>query len=105
LISGAPHGFSRGMPRARIYRQGRPAGQSGKARADRWILEPEPAEAPRPDPLMGWVGSGDTARQVQLSFASREAAEAYAVREGLTVEVVPDPPRRLILQSYSENFR
>jgi hypothetical protein len=54
---------------------------------------------------MGWVGSGDTARQVQLSFASREAAEAYAVREGLTVEVVPDPPRRLILQSYSENFR
>lgn len=62
-------------------------------------------QAKRPDPLMGWAGSGDTEQQVRLSFPSLEAAQAYAAREGLDAEVVPPAPRRLILQSYAENFR
>ena len=33
--------------------------QSGKARTDQWILDFVPAEAKKPDPLMGWAGSGD----------------------------------------------
>ena len=93
------------MEKARIFQQGTPATQSGRARALSWILEHEPKEAKRPDALMGWAGSGDTGQQVRLSFPSLEAALAYAAREGLEPEVVPAPPRRLILQSYSENFR
>ena len=32
----------------------------GPCRTDRWVLEYEPAEAQRPDPLTGWAGSSDT---------------------------------------------
>jgi hypothetical protein len=57
------------MP-ARIYQRPKNAMQSGKARIADW-LEFAPAEAKRPDPLMGWAGSGDTQQQVVLKFASR----------------------------------
>jgi hypothetical protein len=93
------------MPKARIYQQGNRPTQSGKARSDIWILEPEPSEARRPDPLMGWAGGGETEQQVRLSFPTLEAATAYADRQGLEAEIVPPAPRRLILQSYAENFR
>ncbi len=93
------------MPNARIFQHGTTASQSGKARAGQWVLEHEPIEAKRPDPLMGWAGSGDTEQQVRLSFPTLEAALAYAKREGLEPLVVPPAPRRLILQSYAENFR
>jgi hypothetical protein len=93
------------MRKARLYQRGTRATQSGKARQDAWILEPEATEARRADPLMGWVGGGDTETQVRLSFSTLEAAQAYAAREGFEVEVVPPAPRRLILQSYAENFR
>lgn len=93
------------MRKARLYQQGTRATQSGKARADNWVLEPEPIEARRADPLMGWVGSGDTETQVRLTFPTLEAAQAYAAREGLEAQVVPAPQKRLILQSYAENFR
>ena len=93
------------MRKARLYQQGARATQSGKARADLWVLEPEPTEARRADPLMGWVGSGDTETQVRLTFPTLEAAQAYAAREGLETQVVPAPQKRLILQSYAENFR
>lgn len=93
------------MPKARIYQQGTRATQSGKARKDAWILEREATVARRADPLMGWVGGGETATQVRLTFPTLEAARAYAERQGLTAEVVPAPQGRLILQSYAENFR
>jgi len=93
------------MSSARIFQQGTPATQSGKARSQLWVLENEPVEAKRPDPLMGWAGSGDTDQQVRLTFPSKEAAVAYAERQGLSYTVVPPAPRRLILQSYADNFR
>lgn len=93
------------MPKARIYQQGAPATQSGRARSLTWVLEPEPTEASRPDPLMGWAGSGDTEQQIRLSFPTLEAAQAYAARQGLDADVVPPAPHRMILQSYAENFR
>ena len=79
--------------------------QSGKAHSQNWVLEHEPAEPKRPDPLMGWAGSGDTDQQVRLYFPSLDAALAYAKREGLQASVVPAAKPRLILQSYAENFR
>ena len=90
---------------ARIYQRPKNAMQSGRALTDQWILEFERSEAQRPDPLMGWAGSGDTQAQVTLSFASREEAEAYADRYGIPARVIPTPPRRLKLQAYADNFR
>ena len=93
------------MAIARIYQRPKNAMQSGRYRTDRWILEFEPGEAKRPDPLTGWAGSGDTKEQVHLGFATVEAAQAYAEKVGLAYSVVPTPARTLKLQSYADNFR
>ena len=79
--------------------------QSGKARTQEWVLEFEQSEARRPDPLMGWTGSGDTQAQVSLTFESCEAAQAYADRHGITARVHASPTKVLKLQAYADNFR
>ncbi len=95
---------SRPMP-ARIYQRPKNAMQSGKARIGEWLLEFDPAEAKRPDPVMGWAGSGDTQSQVTLKFASQADAQAYAEKHGISAVVHPTPPRRLKIQAYADNFR
>lgn len=90
---------------ARIYRPAPNAMQSGKGKSKQWILVFEP-EVPRTiDPLMGYTSSTDTRQQLRLSFATLEAAEAYAQRNGIpyTVQPVHVPtPKRV---SYPDNFR
>lgn len=90
---------------ARIYQRPKNAMQSGKARTSDWLLEFEASEAKRPDPLMGWAGSGDTQAQVVLKFETAEEARAYAARYGIEAHVIPTPVRKLKLQSYADNFR
>ncbi|WP_338466378.1 ETC complex I subunit [Novosphingobium sp. ZN18A2] len=90
---------------ARIYQRPKNAMQSGKARTSDWLLEFEPAEAKRPDPLMGWAGSGDMKQQVLLKFGSCDEAKAYADRYGIEAHIQPTPPRRLKIQAYADNFR
>lgn len=90
---------------ARIFQLPKNAMQSGRARLDQWILEFAPAQARRPDPLMGWTGSGDTQGQVQLRFASQAEAQAYAEKQGIDARVHATPPHRLRLQAYADNFR
>jgi hypothetical protein len=90
---------------ARLYQRPKSAMQSGRARTGEWLLEIERDEAQRPDPLTGWPGSGATETQVQLRFATREAALDYAKAQGMAVEIVPLGPRHLKLQAYADNFR
>jgi hypothetical protein len=90
---------------ARIYQRPKNPMQSGKALIDQWILEFEQSEARKPDPLMGWAGSGDTQAQVQLFFPTCEEAQAYAERYGIAARVYPTPPRKLKIQAYADNFR
>ncbi|GAA0736004.1 ETC complex I subunit [Sphingomonas japonica] len=93
------------MPTARIYQRPKNAMSSGRARTQEWVLEFEPSEAKRADPLTGWAGSGDTRNQVKLAFPTLDAAKAYAEREGVAFHVVPAPVRTLKLQAYADNFR
>jgi len=93
------------MTIARILEVERKTTQSGNARAGRWQLEFERAEAQRPDPLTGWNGSGDTKTQVRLSFATKEAAIEYCHRHGLQYHLVAAPPVKLKIQAYADNFR
>lgn len=93
------------MTTARIYQQPKNAMQSGRARTQDWVLEFEPAEAKRADPLTGWAGSGDTRQQLRLRFPTAEAAAAYAAREGIDYTLIPAPERKLKLQAYADNFR
>jgi hypothetical protein len=92
------------MP-ARIYQIPKNALQSGKARTNTWTLEFEPAEARKPDPMMGWSGSGDTQEQVRLKFASAEEAIAYCEKYGIAYHVNKTPPKTLKIQAYADNFR
>jgi hypothetical protein len=93
------------MTDVRIIQKSKNAMQSGRFGADQWVLEFEPRDAQRADPLMGWAGSGDTRRQLSLKFDTLDAAKAYAERKGLSYHVVPAAERKLKLQAYADNFR
>jgi ETC complex I subunit conserved region len=93
------------MLHARIYQKPKNAMQSGRSGTDRWLLEFQPAEAKRPDPLTGWAGSGDTRGQINLSFPTLDAAKAYANKCGITAHIISAPQKMLKLQAYADNFR
>ena len=61
---------------ARLYQRPKPATQSGRAHTGEWLLEFERDDRMRADPLTGWTGSGFTAGQVQLRFASQAASQS-----------------------------
>lgn len=90
---------------ARIYSPAKTAMQSGTARTGYWVLEFDPEQPRKIDPLMGYTTSGDMKSQIRLTFETREEAVAYASRNGLAYRVVePNRPQRQKV-SYSENFR
>jgi hypothetical protein len=91
--------------RARIYQPPKSAMQSGFAATHGWVLEFEPADAKRAEPLMGWSGSGDTQAQVRLRFATREEAVAYAEQHGLPHDIELAHQRRVKPKAYADNFR
>lgn len=93
------------MTQARIIQKSKNAMQSGRADSGEWALEYNPADAQRPDPLMGWAGSADTRRQLNLKFKSLDAAKAYAEKNGISYTVIPAAPKVLKLQAYADNFR
>ncbi|KQZ99662.1 ETC complex I subunit [Mesorhizobium sp. Root157] len=90
---------------ARIFSPAKTAMQSGKSKTGYWVLEFDPEQPRKIDPLMGYTTSGDMKSQIRLSFETREEAVAYAEGQGLSyrVEEPKEPKRRQI--SYSDNFR
>ncbi|WP_374764653.1 ETC complex I subunit [Yunchengibacter salinarum] len=91
--------------KARIYRPAKTAMQSGTANTRKWVLEYEPEEPKRLDPLMGWTGSGDMRRQIKLKFDTRDEAIQYAKRYDIPHEVLPEHRRRTIIKAYADNFK
>ena len=79
--------------------------QSGKAKTGNWVLEYEPEQPRKIDPLMGYTRSGDMKSQIKLVFDTQEEAVAYAEKHGIAfrVETPKETKRRQI--SYAENFR
>ena len=90
--------------RARIFMPPRSAMQSGRGKTHGWVLEFEPGEKLRLDPLMGWAGSGDTNGQVRLHFETLEQAIAYAAAQGIPCDVEQPTPRQFRPKSYADNF-
>ena len=77
---------------ALIRRRKRAIETAGRAHANDWILSFERRSPPEIDALMGWTGGDDTrATEVQLTFASRDQAVAYAERQGLDYRIEPEP--------------
>jgi hypothetical protein len=79
--------------------------QSGAARTKLWLLEYEPEKARAIDPLMGWTGSSDMRQQVQLEFATRDEAIAYAEKHAIPYQVFEPHRPAAKAKSYADNFR
>lgn len=82
--------------RLRIFQQPRPATQQGRGTKTRvWMAAWEKlGDVDRwTNPLMGWTSTADPLSQLSVRFPSREAAEAYAVRNGYhyVVDAAPEP--------------
>jgi len=90
---------------ARIYRPAKTAMQSGKGKSQVWILEHEPAEAKRIEPLMGYTSSGDMLAQVKMKFETREDAVAFAERNNMAFRVIEPKESKRRAVSYSDNFK
>jgi len=91
--------------KVRIYQPSKTAMQSGRAKALDWVLEYEIETPRRPEPLMGWISSGDTLNQVRLKFAGKEDAIAFAERKGWTYDLAEPRSRRVTPKNYADNFR
>ena len=93
------------MPmKARIFRPGKAATQSGRAKSHRWQLEFEPEAAPAIDPLMGYTSATDMNREVRLSFATLDEAVSYAKRHRMAVEIMEGAERVIRTSAYADNF-
>jgi len=90
---------------ARIFRPSKTAMQSGRARTKEWVLEFEPKDARRSDPLMGWTVTSDTeSSQVQLQFDTKEEAVRYAEAHGIAFQLADPKPAKRIIKAYADNF-
>ena len=72
--------------------------QSGRGNLRHWLLEYELETPRRPEPLMGWVSSGDTLNQVRLRFASEEEAVALVVN-GFVRDVLQQLPMEFMAET------
>jgi hypothetical protein len=90
---------------ARIFRPAKNAMQSGRAKTNEWVLEFEPKDARRSDPLMGWTVTSDTeSSQVQLHFDTKEEAVRYAEAHGIAFQLADPKPAKRIIKAYADNF-
>ena len=92
------------MTAVRIYQPRKNAMQSGRGKTRFWLLEFEPGAQARIDPLMGWVGQGDTQNQVKMRFETSEDAVAFCAKRGLSCQVIEPKARRVHKKSYSDSF-
>ena len=60
--------------------------------------------AKKPDPLMGWNSTSDTASQVKLKFEDKDQAVAYANKHGIPFRVTEKPEAERKRKSYAANF-
>lgn len=93
--------------RVRIYRPAKSATQSGRAKMQNWVLEPEIVTRRTPEPIMGWVSAGDTYGELSgfMHFPIKEDAIAFAMRNGWDYWVEEPAERRIRPRNYLDNFR
>lgn len=89
----------------RIYSPDKNAMQSGKAKMGKWVLRYEPETPYFIEGLMGWNGMSDMTRELRLSFPSKDAAIAYAIKHKLEYEVFEPHKRSTLKKSYADNFK
>jgi hypothetical protein len=93
---------------AKIYKPSKTAMQSGRktkiSRGCEWVLAYMRKSAAKPDQLMGWQSSSDTARQVKMYFPDLDSAVAYAEANDIDYVVQQPKSRRVKPRAYADNF-
>jgi NADH dehydrogenase len=87
-----------------LYQPAKTAMQSGMARTQQWILEFVPTDRKTVDPIMGWISSRDTTRQLQLTFDTAEDAQRYATEHQILVTLRQPHNRKPKPKAYANNF-
>ncbi|QQV77715.1 ETC complex I subunit [Sphingomonas aliaeris] len=93
------------MPRALIFQRPSLASPILQRGRPGWVVQFDTDRPQHADPLTGWAGGADPVSQVQVQFPSRESAIDYCRREGHEFTVIEPTRRKLLLQSYADNFR
>ena len=87
-----------------IYKPTKSAMQSGLATNKFWILKYISYSKTNLDPLMGWSGSDDTSKQINLKFNSKEEAIDYAEFHSLKFRILDYNTKKIKPKSYADNF-
>ena len=90
---------------ARIYKPAQNVMQQGKAASRDWVLEYVPDQPRVIEPLMGWTTSGDTRRQVRMSFGTKEEAITFATDNGIPFRLEEPNATKIRPKSYAANFK
>lgn len=90
--------------KARIYRPAKTAMQSGTGNTREWLLEFDPVQKKFQYPLTGWTSSADMRQELRLYFPTKEAAVAYAKRQGIAFGVEEPKEAKRVIKSYADNF-
>lgn len=93
------------MSKARLYQLSKSATQSGIAKTHNWVLEILDPLSFYKDTPIGWCGSSNTTKQMQLSFKNINQALRYAQAHGLEVSVEKPLVKITKPKSYADNFK
>ncbi|KFH42073.1 NADH-ubiquinone oxidoreductase 21 kDa subunit-like protein [Hapsidospora chrysogenum ATCC 11550] len=104
VISGAPMELQGRT--VRIYKETKPATQSGHHRGDHWRMDWDilPRGHRWENPLMGWQSSGDFMQGSNIHFESKEDAIRFAERQGYEYFVQEPNSRKVVPKAYANNF-
>ena len=90
----------------RIYREAKPATQSGEWKGSKWRLDWDvlPKGHRWENPLMGWQSSADFVQGTRIFFESKEDAIAFAEKQGYEYYVQEPQSRKFAPKAYANNF-
>jgi len=104
VISGAPIELQGRT--VRIYREAKPATQSGDFRGHQWRLDWDVLGKGHrwENPLMGWQSSGDMMQGTHVNFKSKEDAIHFAEKQDYEYFVQEPNSRKFTPKVYANNF-
>ncbi|KAJ6443135.1 NADH-ubiquinone oxidoreductase subunit [Purpureocillium lavendulum] len=104
VISGAPMELQ--ARTVRIYKEVKPATQSGDFRGERWRMDWDilPKGHRWENPLMGWQSSADFMQGTHINFKNKEDAIHFAEKQGYEYFVQEPNSRKFTPKAYANNF-
>ncbi|KAF2488217.1 ETC complex I subunit conserved region-domain-containing protein [Neohortaea acidophila] len=104
VLSGAPIELQ--ARTVRIFRQAKPATQSGDWHSHHWRMDWDPLGKGHrwENPLMGWQSSADFMQGTHLSFKSKDDAIRFANKQGYEYFVQEPNERKFVPKAYADQF-